>query len=203
MISPLRLADLVEASYTAEPTWRAEWPHGRVRAVRTDEDGATIVCFPGTANILDWFVDFRALPATVADYAALGPCHEGFADALDRIAVQMVADVAGKPVVIAGHSLGGALAHLFAGILVSVGAHPVGCWTFGAARCMADINERLPRLLADVPGLSYRHADDPVPFLLAGFSHPRPLTQLEPMRLELDVVADHFMSGYAAALQAG
>jgi hypothetical protein len=200
VILPLRIAQLVAASYTAAPSWSATWPEGRARAVATIEGDTTVIAFPGTQTLADWFVDFRAYPATVTDYPIVGRCHAGFIQALARIAPQILADTRGKRVFVAGHSLGGALAQLFAGILAGLGRAPDGLWTFGAARCMADTNDFLAPLLAGIPGLDYRHRDDPVPFLLAGFAHPRPLTQLVPMSFELDVVADHFIDNYVQAL---
>lgn len=208
MITPLRLAQLVETSYTATPTWANEWPDGRVRAQLVEEDGYSVVLFPGTANVLDWFVDFRALPATVKDYAKLGRCHEGFVTALDKIGDRMIADLAGKQIVVAGHSLGGALAQLFAGALAALGHPPLGLCTFGAAGCMADDNDLLPTLLETIPIagglLDLRHRDDPVPFALPGFDRrPRPKawTQLVPMWLELDFIEDHLLGSYIGALQ--
>lgn len=208
MISPLRLAELVEASYTAAPTWHAAWPWGRIRAVRTVEpDGTVVVSFPGTENVLDVMVDLAAIPRTIIDHPQIGPCHAGSIAGLCRIVDQMTADLQGQPHYVVGHSLGGAFAHEYAGIQVSRKALILGLCTFGAMRCVADGNELLPALLATIPAtdgmLDYRHRDDPVAFEPPGFSLARPqcYTQLEPWRFEVGVISDHLLAtGYIPAL---
>lgn len=204
MLTAMRLAELEEDSYTAVPTWQATWPRGRIRAVRFDEGEFTVIAFPGTANGLDVLVDLLALPRTGPEHPMLGRVHWGAIDALDRVSSTILKDLdPARRIIVIGHSLGGGYAVLFAAEMVQVGRPAPLLYTFGAMPCMAADNDLLPALLAPVDGIDFRHADDPVPFLIPGFGHPRwPRchTQLSPMHIALNVISDHFIDRYKLAL---
>lgn len=204
MLTTMRLAEINEDSYTAMPTWQAEWPHGRIRAVRYDEAEYTVIAWPGTASRLDVLIDLLALPRFGPAHPMLGRVHWGAIDALDRLSSTILKDLdPAQQIIVIGHSLGGAYATLFVAEMVQVGWAAPLLYTFGAMACMAAGNDLLPALLAPVDGIDFRHADDPVPFAVPGFGHPRwprCRAQLSPMHIAFDVISDHFIGGYKMAL---
>jgi hypothetical protein len=91
-----------------------------------------ILAFAGTdpLNLADWITDFDFR----VDSQGL---HSGFSRALEVIWKDVVARISAKdrPLLVAGHSLGGALAVLFASRLVQERReHLVGVYTFGMPR---------------------------------------------------------------------
>lgn len=197
MISALRLAALAAAAYDARPTWSTD----NLRAVLTEEDGVSIVAFAGTdpARLNDWLRDIQAWPSR-AD-PLIGPFHQGFLFDVLGIIETLKRDLTGKRVELLGHSKGGAEAQCAAAMLVAAGWPPLGLTTFGAPKVAGAGNTLLAPLLAPLAGADYRYRDDPVPRLPAGFAHPRPVTQLVPARFIFNVISDHFMRAYLAALR--
>lgn len=102
-----------------------------------------IVCvFRGSDSIEDWFANFQA----VLDPGPLNGTlvHEGFQDALFPavIAVTNAIDeigVKGRRIWITGHSLGGAMCSLYAGMLIENGYSIYGIYTFASPRPGDDI----------------------------------------------------------------
>lgn len=185
------LCKFAAATYTDTPTWQV----GDVAAFRYDG----VLAFRGTEpeNVADWIRDFDAFP--VWD-SVLGWCHRGFRDG--SRAIWPLLDFNGmQRIVVTGHSMGGAFAIQTAARLVASGMHVDAVVTFGAPRC---IGSQGARLLAKARRLTlYCHGDDPVPMVpwMRGlFEQPAPLTQIG--RATLDPIADHFISGYLAALAA-
>lgn len=188
-MSDFDLCRLAAATYTDTPTWQV----GDVAAFRWGDTLAFRGTEPGSID--DWIRDFDAFP--VWD-SVLGWCHRGFCDG--SRAIWPVLDFDGmQRVVVVGHSMGGAFAIQTAARLIASGMYVDAVVTFGAPRCIGVLGGRL---LAKAGRLTlYRHGDDPVPmvpiepFLL---EQPASLTQLG--RPTLDPIADHFISGYLAAL---
>lgn len=192
-----RLCALCADAYAQPPSLAA----GDAYVVLAETEGTIIAAFRGSASIEDWWADFRAGAHIAGDHPELGACHAGFLADVVAIAPLIVAAVGSCPLAVTGHSKGGAEAQLFAGLLAAKGRPPVQLTTFGAPRAAAPDNTRLAALLAPLPGTDYRHRDDPVPGEPRWLDHKRPVAQLVPPRLELDVIADHYLSGYAAALR--
>ena len=198
--SDLDLCRIVARSYT-DATWWA----GELSALYTIANGRRVVAIPGTKReIGEWLRDFDAWP--VWD-RYLGLCHRGFRDGAwelwNRYPLQSRWpltrwDFSGA--IIAGHSLGGALALLLAGILVAERTPPAAVITFGAPRCGS---WKLRRLLSPIAVRSYRNGDDPVPdvpWLPGVYLHPR--RQIEIGTPALDPIADHHIGAYERALGA-
>lgn len=184
------LCRLAAATYTDTPTWRA----GDVAAFRWGD----ILAFRGTEpeNVADWLRDFDCVPRWDTK---LGFCHRGFLDGA-RALWSLINLNSMHRMTIVGHSMGGALAILTAAKLVSMGMHVDAVVTFGAPMCCG---EGPDTILSRTPLRLYRHGDDPVPMVpwIPGvFEQPAPLTQIG--RPTLDPIADHFISGYLAALTA-
>lgn len=182
------LCRLAAATYTDAPTWQA----GDVAAVRTGD----VIAFRGTepASWADWLRDFDAIP--VWDQA-LGWCHQGFLDGAR--AIWPLLDVNGmRSLTLTGHSMGGALAILTAAKLITAGMRVDAVVTFGAPRCGG---VRVEDILSHTPLRLYRHGDDPVPDLpVAPMLLRQPGTLIRIGTPTLNPIADHFVSGYLAAL---
>ncbi|HBY63420.1 MAG TPA: hypothetical protein DEH78_26650, partial [Solibacterales bacterium] len=95
-----------------------------------------LLVFTGTNSLEDWGINLKARP--VADAAGLpGKVHRGFAAALDKVWASEVKPKLGgpRPLWVAGHSLGGALAVLAAARWAIVDGQPVqGLYTYGQPR---------------------------------------------------------------------
>jgi fermentation-respiration switch protein FrsA (DUF1100 family) len=183
------LAALSAAAYTAPAAWAA----GDVAATLT----GNVVAFRGTVPdcLADWLRDFDAVPVDDAD---LGWCHAGFRDGARAVFPAILAGTTG-PLVLTGHSLGGALAVLTAALLRAAGQPVAELVTFGAPRAGGF---RAQQLLDGVAIRQYRNAADPVPdvpWLPGLFTHMRRLTPIIG-RGAPDPLDDHAISAYRAAL---
>lgn len=144
--------------------------------VGTTPDGV-VLAFRGTLpfdihsapTVADWLGDFNAEPVSAAGYP--GQVHEGFWQGLgflwDRVLAevtrQRVGTLAALPLLITGHSKGGALAALAAWKFQSGNATPVKVITFAAAKAGdADFRDAYD---AQVDHTRYEFADDIVPHL--------------------------------------
>jgi len=142
------------------------------------DDGKNIVVvFRGSDSGADWFANFQASqdPGPLKGTGA----HEGFQDALYPAVIALTrhvreAEALSKRIWITGHSLGGALCSLYAGMLIENGIGVYGIYTFASPRpASPDFANQLNKLMS---GPHYRVVNDgdivphlpPEPF----FSHP-------------------------------
>ena len=194
------LCRVVARSYTS-----ATWWAGELSALYTLVDGRRIIAIPGTKReIGEWLRDFDAWP--VWD-RRLGICHRGFRDGAWELwkrwplqSAWPLTSVDFRGAIIVGHSLGGALALLLAGILMAQRTPPAAVVTFGAPRCGS---WKLRRLLSPIAVRSYRNGDDPVPdvpWLPGVYLHPR--RQIEIGTPAVDPIADHHIGAYEMAVGA-
>lgn len=160
MITDAELAVLAAGAYndTKRFSWDLLWSSFTV----TDTADEQVVAFRGTASPLDWLRDVGWKPILNPD---LGWCHHGFAFAAAAF-VSRYPLSAGRPLILTGHSLGGALATAVGGILAARRTAPAAVVTFGAPRVgMA----KFVASLASVAVRQYRRGNDPVtelPFAL-------------------------------------
>ncbi|MBL4679813.1 MAG: lipase family protein [Pseudomonadales bacterium] len=96
-----------------------------------------IVVFRGSDDLKDWFANFQAVkdPGPLKDTKA----HEGFQDALYPAVIKLteIIDRFGansKKIWVTGHSLGGALCSLYAGMLIENSYSIYGVYTFASPR---------------------------------------------------------------------
>ena len=207
-------------------------------ATFTTYDDCTVIAFRGTASLRDWLTDaefpLRPLPGTPARV------HEGFLTAIDSILPDLLAFLAppqapcpapraSVPILLTGHSLGGALAVLAAWFLQAQGLPVHSVYTFGqprvgdrafASRYASLLGARTHRvvnqndLVPRVPGvlLGYRHAGELALINAVGelVLNPSWLGRLVSdglglyrayRRLDDVLITDHFMAGYVAALE--
>ena len=143
---------------------------GNTQAYIAASDHLRVLVFRGSDDLRAWQTNIRTRPVP---WPGPGLVHEGFAEAFEACWPQLAAIVATKradsrPLIVTGHSLGGALATLAAArvhdaLLYSFGAPRVGNRAF--AFSMDQRSERLHRYI------NYR---DPVPLLppgLLGYRH--------------------------------
>jgi Lipase (class 3) len=157
----------------------------QIEGVLTDSQGiffdagpAYVLAFKGTTDLRDWLTDCKFLLRPVPGFA--GKIHDGFADALNDVCkdtlaiVQTAMAVQVKPIFVAGHSLGGALAVLAADWLARENIAIQAVYTFGqpragdrafAAGYNARLGNRTYRLVYEadlvphvpLPGLLFRY----------------------------------------------
>jgi hypothetical protein len=137
-----------------------------------------VVAFRGTLSfdihriptLIDWLGDFEADPVDAPGFP--GAVHAGFFSALsvlsqgiaDELEKQQTAALAGKPVLVTGHSKGGAVAALAAWQLQGIGGVPVKVVTFAGAK-PGDADFRTAYTAANIDHTRYEYNNDIVPHL--------------------------------------
>ena len=126
-----------------------------------------VVAFRGSASIEDWLSNFQAVsdPGPMNDTKA----HEGFQDALYPAVIRLTQSINSRltnkqRIWLTGHSLGGALASLFAGMLIESNIPVYGLYTFASPRpADAKFAELLNAALKDGPHYRIINEGDIVP----------------------------------------
>lgn len=137
------------------------------------DDTAQYLVFRGSDVIADWLANARFLPTS----RELGVhIHTGFIDALDEVWDELTAALrtSSLPVVVTGHSLGGALAALAALRLATSGTTVTAVFTYGQPRTgHADFRARYDSVLQSVTFRFINHIDlvTRVPLLLQSYRH--------------------------------
>lgn len=129
-ISAARCLQASVDAYSWRPT--IEVPGTSTEVLITEDDDCLIIAFRGTQQIQDWITDARF----EFTYFCGSRVHNGFHCAITSVIDKVVAAVAGskKPLLITGHSLGGALAVLCAYRLATKGIPIAAVYTFGQPR---------------------------------------------------------------------
>jgi triacylglycerol lipase len=151
------------------------WFTGRSTQAFAAADAALLyVAFRGTeANPIDWTQNAKFNPMVgELEGRVHSGFHSGVAEVWDSLLVVVAA--AGKPVVLTGHSLGGALATLAAARLHEAGHPVVAVYTFGQPRVgHGDFSSGYEGRLAEVTYRLINHIDlvTRVPLLLQRYRH--------------------------------
>jgi len=149
-------------------------------------------------TITDLTANARVCPR---EWAGPGRAHAGYATALARVhepALETARRLAqAVPIYVAGHSLGGALATLYAARVAVAQAHQIaGLVTLGAPAPATPA--AYSQLRARVPVRRYVLRGDWAPAWPPGYAHPAPASRLTPPD---DVaLAGHGVGGYVAAV---
>jgi hypothetical protein len=190
MISDIELCDLAAQAYGP-----CTIDTGSIHVLLTDYKGAKVISFRGTNSPRDWLQDFVKIPFT---HEHLGSIHAGFLTAVKSVWAKIPSE---GPIVITGHSKGGAEAHILAGMFSAGGRQVTKLTTFGSPRSCFLAGSGLAAFLKNIPGADYCNADDPVPRVPFGWFHPRPLTQIGRRFQDLDIIEDHYLAAYRAVLE--
>lgn len=167
MINDVTCVQACAATYTFAPTLPVPSSDVNCRITFIEDDGAAlVVAFRGSITPIDWATDFYAVPVEDREHPQLGICHAGFLSSAESIFVavtkQLALSSAAVPVLVTGHSYGGALALGVGALLALAGRKPAAIVTFGAPRFgMATF----VKSIADIPVRQYRRGNDPVPWL--------------------------------------
>lgn len=184
-------ANLCAQSYEGGPNF---YDVGDLRFGVVDCGSVVVVTFRGSDNGMNWLRDLEAIPAVSKSgrYA-----HHGFVSAMNtlwpEVSARLSSNICEKPVVFTGHSLGGAIAVLFAEYLQTQAV------TFGCPRVWW-APEQLPvvnhvRVVCDddpipkIPAIMFRHDDTDA------------IIRLDDPGLPIDP-ADHVISHYIERLEA-
>jgi hypothetical protein len=209
MVNDAGLAALAEASYHTPGRWRGASPWDEdVHVCSAERDGTVVAVFRGTTlqgldGIEDVVRDLRAAPRRAEFFPEIGFCHGGFLAGVESVAQNMMADLRGARVILAGHSLGGAMALIFGAMLAAAERMPAAIVTFGAPRPGF---AKLCRTLRTVPVLRcYRNGRDPIPLLPCWlpwwpYRQPGPLSAIGTPGPT--PIGDHHIASYRAALTA-
>lgn len=187
-MQPVDYALLAQRAYTDTPTV------GQADSASRMHVYGDVHCFRGTDDALSVLDDADCVPTHVR---TLGMVHNGFWRALQVI----LPDCLQLPVprAVTGHSLGAAMAILYAGALAQAG-HVVEVYAFEPPRICAD------EVLADlfraksVPWFATRNGHDIVTQLPPLLSLPGPLTRIGKPSFSLDNLTDHSIDRVIAAL---
>jgi hypothetical protein len=187
-VTPLDYARLAQRAYTDAPTIGRPDSASRMH----NYDGVHV--FRGSDDVASWVSNFHV--ATI-DVYGMGSLHSGFYEALAAILPACLA--LPRPTAIAGHSLGAALAILYAGALALMGC-VVPVYAFEPPRMCAD--GILAALLQSrqVPWFACRNGNDIVTEVPFDMALPGPLTLLGPASYPLDNIEDHLMDRVIAHL---
>ena len=150
--------------------------------------------FRGSDDIMAWLSDADCAPVNVW---GLGHVHGGFYAALASILPACLA--LPRPAAVTGHSLGAALAIIYAAVLAQLGV-VVPVYAFEPPRLCAD--EGMASLLEtkQVPFYATRNGRDLVTQIPLGLTLPGPLTLIGTPSIPVDNIADHSIDRVIAAL---
>ena len=184
-----RLAEYALRAYT-EHTFEVD---GAQVLVEKTSNGL-VVAFRGTEGAEDLITDLRASPWYAKEMGVW--CHAGFLKSLRPLLKSLDRPVfRAKKVTLTGHSLGGAMAQIYAAYLVKKGLNP-DLTTFGAPRAgmqgLSDLSSQCHGFRFVRDGDTIPNIPLHIPFLFP-YTHDRP-------EIELDgadgIFNDHGMLGY-------
>ena len=170
--------------------------------------GFDIVVLRGSVTIKDWLRDIQAL----AMPSRIGHVHSGFYAGMEYMWADLK-PMLSQPAIVTGHSLGAARAAVLSALMMVDGVPPVARVVFGEPKPgLLDF----AKLIAGIPGRSYRNGDDthhdlitdvPFSFPPQQYVHPTPIIPVccQPtgdLFSTMGVFAYHHIQLYQAALAA-
>lgn len=152
-------------------------------------------CFRGSDDVMAFLHDAECAPVNVW---GLGRVHSGFWDALSAILPACLA--LPRPAAVTGHSLGAAMAILYAGVLAQLG-HVVPVFAFEPPRLCADGALALLLRSWKVPFYATRNGNDVVTQIPLGMTLPGPLSAIGRALLPFYNTEDHTVGRVVEALE--
>lgn len=190
-MKPVDYALLAKRAYADAPTV------GRADSASRMHVYGDVHVFRGSDDIASFLADANC---STTDVHGLGRVHAGFYGALAAILPACLAMP--LPSAVAGHSLGAAMAILYAAVLAHIGAPVVPVYAFEAPRICSDDTLRTLLLAKRVPFYATRNGHDLVTQVPPGMTLPGPLTQIGKGVLPFDNIEDHNIDRVIEALAA-
>ncbi len=177
-----QMAALCARAYNDPPTYGTTDSAGRAH----NYDG--VIVFRGTDNPASMLADIDILTTPTP---GLGTLHAGFWQAWLPLEAQLLAL---SPQVIAGHSEGGALAVIYAGMLCLAGKPPSAVYCFEPPRLCVDGTLKAILDKAGVMILATCNAIDPIPWVPPEMSFPGEYAHIGRVYLDdLNPIDYHFI----------
>lgn len=152
------------------------WIEGKItdtEVLITQKEDYQIICFRGTNSLTDVVIDLW-FTKNIA-FGGKGKVHAGFQNALNEVWPTLEKNLdKNRKVIIAGHSLGGALAQLLAYRLALKNYKVSGVYTYGSPRVgNSDFKEAYNSRLANKTFLHINNEDavPTIPLEILGFTH--------------------------------
>lgn len=187
-MKPVDYALLAKRAYTDAPTVGQPDSASRMHVY------GDVHCFRGSDDLASFIAD---ADCDVIAVEGLGKLHKGFYGALAAILPQCLA--LPRPSAVAGHSLGAAMAIIYAAVLAQL-VHVVPVYAFEPPRLCGD--DTLAHVYRDfaIPFFGTRNGLDIVTQVPPELSHARPLTPIGTASFSLDNLTDHGIGRVIEAL---
>lgn len=189
-MTPYDYCLLAQEAYNAPPD--IGLANSASRAIVRDTPAGLCVAFRGSDDIASWITDFDA---EVTNVPGVGAFHKGFWLAWGAISLATLIAIAGRPVILVGHSLGAALAIAAACDMTVSGNPPAAVYAFEPPRVSPD--PAIADVLAAVHLQLYRNGEDIVPELPPLWHHVGAVT---PIGAASGPIADHLIERVLSAL---
>lgn len=187
-MQPVDYALLAQRAYTDAPTV------GQAESASRMHVYGDVHVFRGSDDLASFIADADCDTIPVE---GLGKLHKGFYGALTAIMPQCLA--LPRPSAVAGHSLGAAMAIIYAAVLAQLG-HVVPVYAFEPPRLCGDAAMQDLLAATRVPWFATRNGLDVVTQVPPGLTLPGPLTKIGRPSFSLDNLTDHGMGRVIAAL---
>ena len=191
-MTPKEFAQLAQLAYTSAPDIGVEDSAARAIVV------GDVVAFPGTNNPVCFLADLDADAIMSEEF---GHIHDGFHKAFDSIRAPLMA--LGNVQAVTGHSLGAALALLYAAALCLAGKPPKEVHAFEPPHVSCD--DTLAGIFAahEVAVHIYRKGEDIIPMIpriLHDWRHPAPVISIGAPTWPIWNIEDHALAGIIESL---
>lgn len=171
------------------------------RVVITSLPDYAVISIMGTVTPAQWISDFKIQGVSSATHLILGECESGFLTGAQALWPAIREAVAGRKLVVQGHSRGAGMVPIFVGFAILDGFEVLRAIMYEAPWCVGPECKKF-LLGAGVPGIQYWHGDDPVPTVPAvSWLVPNVWSIVHFGQWQLDPFACHMMAGVAADLQ--
>lgn len=189
-MQPIDYARLAAQSYHDIPTI------GDVTSASRMHVYGDVHCFRGSDDVMAFIHDADCRPLTVVGF---GKLHSGFWHALSAILPACLA--LPRPTAITGHSLGAAMAILYAAVLARLGC-VVPVYAFEPPHICFDGTLANFIEMVGIPLYATRNGNDVVPDIPLGLALPGTLTRIGKPLFPFDNIQDHSIARVVEALAA-